>query len=235
MDDWTVFESPDALAAAASDRIARSARDAIGSRGRAVIAVAGGRTLRPVLQRLAQAPGIDWSRVFLTWCDERCVSPSSPESNYWQAEEDLVRRVPIAHEHVIRIPGELRPVDAADTYEVALRRLLGASGRLDVVVLGLGADGHVASLFPNHQALREDRRWAIPVHVPARPAWRVTMTVPILRAARACMLVASGREKAPAVARCRTGDDLPATRIAESGDAHGSWLIDSAAWRADAA
>ena len=235
MYDWIVFENADALAAAASDRIARSARDAIEARGRAVIAIAGGRTLRPVLQRLAQAAGIDWSRVWLTWCDERCVSPSSPESNYGQAKEDLVRRVPLVQEHVIRIPGELRPVDAADTYEVALRRLLGASGRLDVVVLGLGADGHVASLFPDQQALREDRRWAIPVHAPADPPWRVTMTTPILRAARTGMVIASGSDKAPAVARCRTGDDLPATRIAESGDAHGGWLIDNAAWRADAA
>lgn len=234
MDDWTVFESPDALAAAASDRIARSARDAIGSRGRAVIAVAGGRSLRPVLQRLALAEGVDWSRVFLTWCDERCVVPADPESNFGQAREDLVGRVPLLHEHVIRVPGELRPIDAADTYDVALRRLLGTTGRLDVVVLGLGADGHVASLFPNHQALREDRRWAIPVHVPADPPWRVTMTVPILRAARACMLVASGREKAPAVARCRTGDDLPATHIATN-DNLCEWLIEASAWRAHAA
>jgi 6-phosphogluconolactonase len=228
MPELTIFSTPSALYVAAAQRFADEAYAAICERGRFVVALSGGQTPLPVYRLLAERADIDWRRTFLTWADERCVPPESDASNVGAARLALLDRIPIPRENVVRIEGERSPLEAADAYEVCLRRLLGTDAPLDLVILGLGADGHVASLFPRHQALRETERWILPVHAPAQPSWRVTMTLPLLNASRRVTLLAVGSEKADAVRRCCAGEDLPASRVhAETGTTE--WLADVAA------
>lgn len=167
------------------------------------VALSGGSTPRPAYEAAARlAP--DWSRVEVWWADERCVPPSDERSNYRLVRESLLDRLDrgAAIEH--RIRGEVPPDQAADLYEAELKGVV-----FDLVLLGLGADGHTASLFPNDPALDELRRRAVPVR--RADADRVTLTIPVLNAAGTVVFLVAGEEKAPAVARAFTGKSDPAT------------------------
>lgn len=167
------------------------------------VALSGGSTPRPAYEAAARlAP--DWSRVEVWWADERCVPPSDERSNYRLVRESLLDRLDrgAAIEH--RIRGEVPPDQAADLYEAELKGVV-----FDLVLLGLGADGHTASLFPNDPALDELRRRAVPVR--RADADRVTLTIPVLNAAETVVFLVAGEEKAPAVARAFTGKSDPAT------------------------
>jgi 6-phosphogluconolactonase len=197
-----------ALAAAAADHLRRSLAEAVAARGAAWIALAGGRTPRVVYQHLAGdgAPTIDWTRVHVAFGDERLVPPDHADSNYGMARSALFDRVPIPAAQVHRIEGE-RPTaaDAAEAYGVALTQAFalapGAWPVFDVVLLGVGADGHTASLFPGTSALAVSDRLAAAAEAPAAPTARVTLTYPVLNAARAVVLLVGGVDKAAAVAR----------------------------------
>jgi 6-phosphogluconolactonase len=198
-------------------------------RGRFLLALSGGRTPITLVRRLASPPWIDriaWEATHIFWSDERCVPPTDPASNAGAAMRAGLDRVPIPAENVHRIEGDRPPIDAADRYEAALREILGPNGRLDLCLLGLGDDGHTASLFPRHQALREKTRWVLAVHTSAEPPWRVTMTLPLINRSREVLFLVSGREKAAAFRRVRAGDDLPAAHVAAENLA---WLVDRAA------
>ena len=210
------FDDPEALFAYAAERFAHIGAAAIRDRGRFLVALSGGKTPRPLFERLA-SPGyaerLDWSAVDVFWADERCTPPDDPASNYGSAHRALLVKVSIPPENVHRIHGELSPLAAADLYELSLRAVLGEEGRLDLIVLGIGADGHTASLFPRHQALTEADRWVVPVHVPADPPWRVTMTLPLINAARHVLMLVAGAEKAGTVRDLASGKPLPASRV----------------------
>lgn len=212
----------------AADFVVRTANAAIADRGRFRIALSGGRTPDGLLERLVGQAPLDWSSIDVFWVDERCVPPSDDASNYARACERLLDRVPIPPANVHRIQADLPPRVAADAYEVMLREVLGDDGRLDLVLLGIGADGHTASLFPRHQALHEDVRWVLPVHTGAVPPWRITMTLPLLNASRVVLFLATGAEKADAVRRAVVGEDLPASRIAPV-EGRVVWFVDRAA------
>ena len=203
----------EALFAHAADRFVRIGAEAIGERGRYLVALSGGETPCPLYERLAASGNLDWTAVDVFWADERCVPPEDPASNYGLAHRTLLAKVSILPENVHRIQGELSPLAAADAYEVELRRILGTDGRLDLILLGIGADGHTASLFPRHQALTEEKRWIVPVHAPAEPPWRVTMTLPLINAARHVLFLVAGAQKAAAVRDLASGKPLPASRV----------------------
>ena len=184
------------------------------------IAVSGGSTPRPAYERAA-ARRPDWGAVTLWWADERCVPPEDPRSNYRLVRETLLdglSRPPAVH----RVHGELPPEEAAAVYEEEIRGV-----RLDLALLGLGPDGHTASLFPGSPALAETERSAVagpPGLEPLVP--RVTLTVPMLSAARLVLVTVSGEQKHEALARVARGDDVPAARIQAD---RVVWLADPAA------
>jgi len=211
------------LAALAAAWISERARHAITARGAFSIALAGGTTPRPIYEALAALPrarAIDWARWHVFFGDERCVPADSPDSNHRMAREALLGRVPIPAEQVHRIAGEDDPEAAARASEAVL------PAALDVVVLGVGPDGHVASLFPGSPLLEErTRRFAVVRDAPKPPALRITVTPLVLAAARARLVVAAGAEKADVIARARRGDDsLPAALARPC-----TWMVDRAA------
>ena len=214
-----VIESRDVLADAAARWIAAAVADAARERGRCTLALAGGSTPRAVHARLATLP-VPWNAVDIFFGDERCVPPDDPRSNYRMAEETLLRLVPVAPARVHRIHGEMADPDAAArAYEREL------PDRLDVLLLGMGADGHTASLFPGSVALGERTRRVVAVEGPAAPRARITITPPVIAAARRTAVIAAGAAKAPAVAGALEGNGdaraLP-VRLA----AAGAWFVD---------
>lgn len=204
------------------------AGEAVRRRGRFLVALSGGSTPIPLYERLTRSRVVDWESVHLFWSDERCVPSDDLASNYGATRSALLDRVPVPIEQIHRIEGEQPPLEAADAYEILARGTLGEAGRFDLVLLGIGADGHVASLFPRHQALTETERWILPVHVPAEPAWRITMTLPLINAARNVQFLVVGREKANALYRIERGEDLPAVLVRPT-DGEVTWLTDGEA------
>ncbi len=235
MAEVTVYANPGALADAAAAHIVRLAREAVEARGRFVLALSGGATPGATYVRLAQddlAGQVDWARVHVFWGDERCVPPDHPDSNARMARETLLDRVPIPPENVHRIPAEQEPVRAAEAYERALRDFFGEAPRFDLVLLGLGDDGHTASLFPGAAAIHERERWTLAVYVEKVGAWRVTLTPPVLNAARQATFLVVGAGKAVCLREVLAGpyqpDTLPA-QIVWPADGRVLWLVDRAA------
>ena len=197
------------------------------------VALSGGSTPHRTYEMLAEGPfrdRIPWDRVHVLWGDERCVPPDHADSNYRMTSEALLEKVPIPPGNVHRIEGEPEPERAAVRYEAVLKALLGPGSRLDLVLLGMGTDGHTASLFPGTAALQEDERSAVAVYVQKLESWRVTLTLPTLNAARNVIFLVSGSGKAPVLARIRGGEALPAALIRPT-QGQLTWLIDRGAAR----
>ena len=230
-----VFSSPELLADAVAQHIVTSAAEAISSRGRFTLALAGGSTPRAAYSRLAvgdsRLPTGDWRLFHILWGDERCVPPDDLRSNYRMAKEALLDRVPIPADQIHRIRGEDDPEKAAADYERELRALLGSDG-LDLVLLGLGEDGHTASLFPGQAAVHETTRWVVAVPAPDATMWRITLTPAVLNAARNVTFVVSGANKAARLQQVLQGpfapDILPAQAIRPV-QGRLSWMVDAAA------
>ena len=229
MSELVVVSDADSLAAEAAQRFAAAAATAITERGRFVVALSGGSTPGPAYEQLASEPlasQVDWVRVFVLWGDERCVPPDHPDSNYRMASLALLDRVPIPRKNVHRIRGELDPHDAAASYRRELRAVLGADGRIDLMILGLGTDGHTASIFPGTIAVEERKRDVVAVYVERLDAWRVTLTLPVISAARQVMFLVTGAGKAAILARAYAGEALPAGLV-QHRDGKLTWLVDS--------
>jgi 6-phosphogluconolactonase len=206
----TVFETAEEVAAAAAGEIAA----AIGSGAARTVVLAGGSTPRRAYELLADIPGVAWGRVTILFGDERCVPANHADSNYRMAREALLDRVAPATVH--RMPAELGPDEGAELYSPVVASL----APLDFVLLGVGEDGHTASLFPGHPALNA-KGWALGIHdSPKPPPERVTLTLPVLRAARRVLIIATGAGKADAVAKAKRGE-VPSGMIAGA-----RWLID---------
>jgi len=215
-----VAADPPGAATLAAEEVGRRLQGAVACRGRAVVALAGGATPRLLHGRLADPAGrwaaaIDWSRVHVLLGDERCVPPDHPDSNYRMARESLLDRVPIPRRQVHRwLAEDPEPAREAARMDGLLRALFpGGPPRLDLVLLGLGPDGHVASLFPGGAALEATSAWAAATPPRAGHA-RLTLTIPAIQAARSVLLLASGREKAWAAGEAwRGAGPLPVQRI----------------------
>lgn len=234
-----ILPDPAALAQRAADQFAGLAEYAIRKRGRFVVALSGGSTPKAMNALLAAPPyaeQIDWSQVFVFWGDERCVPPEHTESNYRMARETLLQLVPVPDVNVHRIQGELAPERAARAYEDELRAFFGAAApRFDLLLLGLGDDGHTASLFPGTPGVHERQRWAVPVKHDSPPlplVDRVTLTPPVLNAAANVTFLAAGAGKAERLQQVLRDpynpDRLPA-QVVRPKDGKLLWLVDEAA------
>jgi 6-phosphogluconolactonase len=210
-----------AVAQAAAEEVTRRAEAAVAARGRFNISLSGGSTPRALYALLADpaAPWrgrVPWAQVHVFFGDERSVPPDHPDSNFRMAQETLLRHVPVAGVH--RMEGERPAAEAAERYEATLRRELGVEvPAFDVALMGLGVDGHTASLFAGSPALDERARWVVAPFVPHLGARRITLTVPVFERARALIFLVAGAEKARALARLLDtppGEDpIPAARI----------------------
>ena len=240
---------PDAasLARAAAKHFVVLAREAIVDHDQFAVALAGGSTPRGMYALLAGdefAAQVDWSRVHVFWGDERCVPPDHPDSNYRMAWEVLLNHVPIPADNIHRIRCEMEPTQAATHYEETLRAFFathpaepgsgdqGPAPRFDLILLGMGNDGHTASLFPGTAALHEQTRWVVAHYVEKLGAWRVTFTPVVLNAAANVIFLLSGASKAERLCQVLTGpyqpDVLPAQLVQPRGG-HLLWLVDAAA------
>lgn len=211
-----VLAGPPALAAAAADLVALSAEQAIRARGRFTLALAGGSTPQAAYEKLAAEPfasRVDWDRTRIFFGDERCVPPDHPDSNFRMATGALLSKVPVPASHVFRMRGEAEDREAAARdYEAALRSGTATTGEampiLDLVLLGMGPDGHTASLFPGTAALDERERAVVPVFAESKGTWRLTITRPVLDAARRVAVLVAGAEKRDMLSRALA--DVPA-------------------------
>ncbi len=211
MSEFTVLDSAEDVAAAAASEIADSLRD-----GARTLVLAGGTTPQRCYELLSGME-VMWGRVSILFGDERCVPPNHPDSNYRMARAALLDRV--APATVYRMPAELGPEEGAALYA----HVVAAVAPLDVVVLGIGEDGHTASLFPGHPALKAQGLTAGIGDSPKPPPQRVTLTLNALQTARKVIILATGAGKAEAVAKAKRGE-VPSGMIASA-----RWLIDRAA------
>lgn len=237
-----VYADPQTTARAAAVEIVRVAEVAQTTRGHFTIALAGGSTPRAVYELLASdefLPRIDWSTVYVFFGDERCVPPDHADSNYRTARLALLDYVPIPIDHIYRMHGEMQPEQAASAYEGRLRtffetRLDNAplAARFDLVLLGMGDDGHTASLFPGTPALGELSHWVAAQYVEKLDAWRLTLTPPALNAAEEVLFLVTGAAKAPALAAVLEGPRDPQrypAQLVQPASGNLTWFVDEAA------
>lgn len=237
MSDLQVLDDTQALAQAAAEQFIEASIEAIQERGRFLVALSGGATPEETYRRLAEpglATQVSWRNVHLFWGDERCVPSDHPDSNYRMARKALIQKVPVPQTNVHRILGELEPALAAEAYEEELQSVFGIDERprFDFVFLGLGKDGHTASLFPGSEALHETKQWVMAVFVEEIQAWRVTLTPPVLNAARQLSFLVAGKSKAARVQQVLTTESSPEplpAQIIQPLNGQVTWLIDQAA------
>ncbi len=199
--------------------ILREARKALAERGEFRIALSGGNTPRPIYAEFGRiARDLPWERVRFTFGDERCVPPDNAESNYRMAREALFEPYAVPEKSVLRMRGEIEPILAAQEYEDALALLATQHGetiyRHDLMLLGMGDDGHTASLFPGTTALDEQVRRVAANYVPKLDAWRLTMTLPLLNQSRHVLFFVSGEKNPELLERVLAGDsEFPAAQV----------------------
>ena len=230
-----VSSSREEAAARAADHILELLAVALGRQHLATLAVSGGSTPKLMFEHLA-GKTFDWARVHLFWVDERIVPPDHPDSNYGMTRRALIGPLGLVDDQVHRIEGEGSPQDAAATYEGELRRFFGlASGYLpefDVIHLGMGADGHTASLFPGDKLIADRTGIAAAVYHNQRNSHRVTLLPGVLRNARNTVFLVTGGDKAEALEGVLRGPDDPAkwpAQLAASGAIIVTWFVDRAA------
>ena len=221
---------------AMADRFVALAQAAIDERGAFRVALSGGGTPKavyPLLLEPERRDAVDWGRVDFFWGDERAVPPDHPESNFGVAYGMLISQLPdVAPDRIHRMQAEAEDLDAAAlSYESELRLAFGARGdeppAFDLVWLGMGPDGHTASLFPGSAALEESTRWVVANWAPDQEAWRMTLTFPVLNAGRTVIFAVTGADKSSALVDVRSGSsDLPAARV--TGD-NVEWLVEASA------
>jgi 6-phosphogluconolactonase len=231
--------TPQELFAAAAEEVIRAATDAVAQRGRFTIALSGGSTPKSLFNLLATNARtvLPWDRMFFFWGDERHVPPTDPESNYRMAEETMLSKIPVAAGNVFRIAAENPDAAAAaESYEKTLQKFFalqsGGFPRFDLILLGMGPDGHTASLFPGSAGLQEKSRLVIANWVDKFKTHRLTFTLPVLNAAACVAFLVSGTDKAPALHAVlesdAPGEQYP-SKLVRPSDGKLIWLIDRAA------
>jgi 6-phosphogluconolactonase len=230
-----VFDSAAELFCGAAEEFCRLGTEAIAKRGRFSVALSGGSTPKGLHRELATtfSSRLPWNKVFFFWGDERHVPPDFPESNFRVAKETLLSRLPIPAENIFRMHGELPDAEqAAQLYQDNLREFFrptpGEFPRFDFILLGVGPDGHTASLFPGTKAIEEQQRWVVGNWVEQHSTWRITFTYPVLNAAANVMFLVSGGGNKPEIVRRALKDPAANLPCQEVRPNHGNlmWFLD---------
>lgn len=208
--------------------IEQHAELALKARGEFRVALSGGNTPRPVYGELARC-NLPWERVVVTFGDERCVPPDDAQSNYRMARESLLSPANVPDASVLRMRGEIDPAEAADEYEKRLEEMAEKRGetiyRHDLILLGMGDDGHTASLFPGTAALEEKERRVVANYVPKLDRWRLTFTYKLINAARHVCFLVDASKHAGLIERVLNGDEqFPAARVRPE-DGRLTWIL----------
>ena len=225
------FADPQQLASAAANDFVVLAREAVRERGRFDVALSGGSTPKKMFEVLAKLDA-PWDRIHLWWGDERTVPPDHKDSNYGMAKQALIDRVPVPASNVLRMEGERDPEAAARDYEQKLLAALGTPPAFDLILLGMGPDGHTASLFPGSPGVTETKRYVIanPVDSPLAggKTMRITLTFPAIAAARHTRFLVAGADKADTLAGVLEGPrGRYPSQLVTGADVQ--WLVDTAA------
>jgi 6-phosphogluconolactonase len=233
-----IYPDTNILSHEAAQYIIRVAQESIVTHGRFTLALSGGNTPKKLYGLLASEPyasQIDWNLVEIFWSDERCVPPDSPDSNYHMAQEVLLSKVPIPANQIHRTPADEADRDAAsEAYAQEMRNVFGTNGvpKFDLIQLGMGPEGHTASLFPHQASLHEQQRLVMPVSVPKPPPARLTFTPPLLNAAAHILFLVTGTDKEEAVQAVLEGDHQPdeyPAQIVQPSQGEVTWMLDTAA------
>ena len=231
------FSNTEQLTYAAADYIANVAQESIASHGHFTLALSGGSTPKKLYGLLATEPyrsQIDWEKVQIFWSDERCVPPDDTESNYHLAQEVMLSKLPLSPNQIHRMPADEADRNAAsEKYSQEMQNVFGeVLPHFDLIQLGMGPEGHTASLFPHQPSLHEKQRQVIPVIVPKPPPPRLTFTPLILNAARHILFLVTGTEKADAVQAVLQGDYQPdeyPAQIVQPPQGEVTWMLDNPA------
>lgn len=207
---------------------------AIKERGRFTIALSGGSTPKALYEWLASsADSYQWDKWHVFFGDERTVTPDDPDSNYHMARASLLSKVPIPENQIYRMEGELDPQAAAEKYTQRLKDVFGGDlPRFDLMLLGMGDDGHTASLFPGTAAIHETEKWVIAHYVEKLDTWRITLTPPVINNAAYVVFLVTGEKKAQRLNEVRNGDyqpDVLPSQIIKPTDGHLIWYVDEGA------
>lgn len=229
-----VLPTAQAVADAAADLIAQRAGQIIGEKGKFSLALSGGSTPKLLYRSLAAEPyysNIDWPNVEIYFGDERCVPPTDPQSNFRMANETLLSKVPFRPENIYRMRGEIEPEAAAIEYGQMLKAKFGGGG-LDLILLGMGPDGHTASLFPETAALQETSHRCVANYVSKMSMWRLTLTAPFINRAGSVAVLVAGAEKSKIVQEVlERPADIPRfpIQLIQPGSGQLIWFMDAAA------
>ena len=232
-----IYPDIDTLSQQAAQYVVRIASESIADRGRFTIALSGGTTPRKLYGLLGSEPyssQIDWKLAHIFWGDERCMPPDNPDSNYSMAKEVLLSKIPIPALQVHRMPADQPDREAASyAYTIEMQRTFGTNGMpgFDLIQLGMGPEGHTASLFPHQASLHEKQRLVIPVSVPKPPPDRLTFTPPLLNAARNILFLVTGSDKADALQAVLEGEYQPEeypAQIVHPPNGEVVWMLDRA-------
>lgn len=231
-----VFPNLDDLSKAAAEYFIKLADKSIRKRGYFSVALSGGSTPKPLYNALGspdQEGRLDWENIHFFWGDERCVPPDHPNSNYRMVREEMLSNITIPEENIYRVPAELEPHVAASSYEETLRGFFnGEWPRFDLVLLGMGGDGHTASLFPHSAGLNEEQRWFIANDAPELDTWRLTLTKNAINAARHIAVIVAGESKAEVLVDVLEGDyqpDVTPIQLIAPKNGQMVWFLDQAA------
>ena len=237
MSELKIYPDPAALTRATADQFVGCAHTAIASTGKFSVALSGGSTPKALFALLASpefATQVEWKNIHLFWGDERCVPPDDKDSNYLMTRQTLLDHVPIPAENVNRIMGELEPEQAAADYVKVLETYFGkkSTPRFDLIFLGMGDDGHTASLFPGTAAIHENSKWVIAHYVEKVKMWRITLTPAVINAAANVSFLVTGKDKSERLAAVLKGpyqpDVLP-SQIVKPTEGKLLWMVDSGA------
>jgi len=239
MSQVRVYPTRNAAAHAAAVQFVAAAERAVTTRERFTVALSGGTTPRDVYHLLSADStyeGVEWRKVRVFWGDERCVPYNDPQNNAHMAREALLNHVQIPVHNIHRVQTELPPEQAADDYEQTMRSYFAERGmnqpRFDFMMLGMGAEGHTASLFPNSPLLHETERWVAATYVEPLDSWRVTLTPVALNAASKIVFLVVGEDKAEALKRVLSEPkqpDLYPAQIVDPPQGQVTWIVDKAA------
>ena len=228
--DFISLKDEKAMIAFAVEHWIHSARRAIQQKGRFAVALSGGSTPKAIYRALAETKEVEWEKVFLFWSDERAVPPTHPESNYYMAMEAGLKQVSIPKSQIFRMVAEEKIEKNAKEYEEKIRHNLGSS-LFDLVMLGMGEDGHTASLFPGTEALRIEDRLATSNFAGPKKGWRMTLTFPCLEQSAHLAIYAAGKKKGITLAQVLTASidsPWPASRLGTP-SRKALWILDQEA------